>query len=154
MSQIDKILTAIGELSVSGLTQTPVVFPISEATESVKGTPARVVFPLPLGDSEGREISHVSLGRTMVVSWQIADLMLWASAKNGTLHDATPELIAYSKSYINVIQDNKNLSLSQVKIEEITLEWGEFEYPPGGGKKNPNRYHGCLVMLTVKEIVE
>jgi hypothetical protein len=144
------IMDAIGALSIGTSSKTPIVHKASEAVESIKVTPARMIFCLQMGESEGRSITTVSLGRTQTATWQITDLMLYSSAKKGTLLSASTELVEYVDNYISVMQDNQKLGFPLVTVEGLDIEWGEYPFPP----KSKNVYYGVIVTLTVKEIIE
>jgi hypothetical protein len=150
MSQITQIIDAIGNVSVNTLSKTPKVYSLDNASNSVKGTPARVVFPMQTGDNDGDMVA-VTLGGGVVVRWELADLMLFAPIKNGsTLQASLPELVTYVGNYITQFKAQLKLGLKQVTIESIDYEWNQFVFPEG----SKNEYYGVLMMLTVKEIVE
>ena len=149
MSQIKAIIDAISAVSVGTETQTPTVYDVDNAISNLKGTPARIVFVLPMGTNEGRDTRWVT-STTMVTTWDIADLLLYDRVKKGsTIHTATPELVGYVSNYLAAFKSKVGL-LSGVTIENIEAEWDVIEYPPESG----NEYYGCLMTLTVKEIIQ
>ncbi len=152
MSQIKSCVNALAGIAVNTTTKTPVVYGIDNATSSIRGTPARVIFPMQILQSEGQSMERVSFGNngTVVITWLIADLLLFDSVKRGTsIHNALPELIDYTSNYIDAIRPNMSL-VDNVKIEAIDYEWNAYEFPDN----SENIYYGCLMTLTMKEIIE
>jgi len=151
MSQIRAIIQAISDVAVATDSQTPVVYSLENAVDSVKGTPARVVFAFQTGENEGRDQGFITLGNRMSITWYIADLMLYKPSKRGTtLQSAVPELVSYVGNYALAFQNYRKLGLKLVTVEAIQHEWNEYIFP----ENSDNRYYGVLMTLSVKEIIE
>jgi len=150
MSQILQIINAISQIEVNTLSKTPVIFDVDNPQLSIKGTPARVVFPMQLGENDGKNMEYISLGNVVSVSWNIADLMLYKPVgSNSRLQSSLPELVAYVGNYVTAFKIQRKLGLQHVTIENIDYEWNQFEYPEG----SENEYYGVLMMVQVKEVV-
>ncbi len=151
MSIIDA-LRALSELQINTKTKTPVVYSIDNGAFSVRGTPARVVFPLQVSPPTGQTMQRVTLGGrgSAIVTWSVADLLLFDSVKHGTsLQGALPELLQYVVNYIDVIRDNMSIT-QNMKIESINYDWDIFTYP----ETTNNQYYGCLMTLSLKELMQ
>lgn len=55
MGQIETIIANLGAISVATLTQTPTIFTLSNAVDSIMRPPARVILPM-LNTEEGKGI--------------------------------------------------------------------------------------------------
>lgn len=152
MSQLKDAIATLAGINVSTTTKTPVVYSIPNATHSVRGTPARVIFPMQIATPEGQAMQRVSFSNngTIVITWVIADLLLFESVKRGTsIHNALSELIDYTTNYIDAIRPKMSLT-DNAMIETIDYEWNAYEFPEG----TENIYYGCLMTLSIKEIIE
>lgn len=150
MSQIQNIINAVGAIEVSTTSKTPITFDLTNARDSVRTTPARVVFPMQTGDNEGRDMSFVTLGTLVTIEWTLADLMLYSPVKAGTtLQSALPELVTYVGNYIATIKTQHKLGLSHVTVTSVDYEWNQFIFP----ENSKNEYYGVLMMLKIKEII-
>lgn len=152
MSQLKDAIATLAGISVSTTTKTPVVYSIPNATHSVRGTPARVIFPMQIATPEGQAMQRVSFSNngTIVITWVIADLLLFEAVKRGTsIHNALSELIDYTTNYIDAIRPKMSLT-DNAMIETIDYEWNAYEFPEG----TENIYYGCLMTLSIKEIIE
>lgn len=151
MTQIANIIGSIADVEVSSQTKTPVVYELNNAVSNIKGTPARLVFPMQVAQSDGG-VERVSFGSrpTLLLDWAIADLMLYNSVKKGsTIHSSLMELAVYAGNYTVAFQGKMKL-LPGVTIEKIMFEWNEFRFPQG----SDSIYYGCLVTHQIKEILE
>ena len=152
MSQLKDAIATLADITVSTTTKTPVVYSIPNATHSVRGTPARVIFPMQIATPEGQAMQRVSFSNngTIVITWVIADLLLFEAVKRGTsIHNALSELIDYTTNYIDAIRPKMSLT-DNAMIETIDYEWNAYEFPEG----TENIYYGCLMTLSIKEIIE
>ena len=152
MSQLKEAIATLAGVNVSTTTKTPVVYSIPNATHSVRGTPARVIFPMQIATPEGQAMQRVSFSNngTIVITWVIADLLLFEAVKRGTsIHNALSELIDYTTNYIDAIRPKMSLT-DNAMIETIDYEWNAYEFPEG----TENIYYGCLMTLSIKEIIE
>jgi len=152
MSQLKEAIATLAGINVSTTTKTPVVYSIPNATHSVRGTPARVIFPMQIATPEGQAMQRVSFSNngTIVITWVIADLLLFEAVKRGTsIHNALSELIDYTTNYIDAIRPKMSLT-DNAMIETIDYEWNAYEFPEG----TENIYYGCLMTLSIKEIIE
>lgn len=152
MSQLKDAIATLAGINVSTTTKTPVVYSIPNATHSVRGTPARVIFPMQIATPEGQAMQRVSFSNngTIVITWVIADLLLFEAVKRGTsIHNALSELIDYTTNYIDAIRPKMSLT-DNAMIESIDYEWNAYEFPEG----TENIYYGCLMTLSIKEIIE
>jgi len=152
MSQLKEAIATLAGINVSTTTKTPVVYSIPNATHSVRGTPARVIFPMQIATPEGQAMQRVSFSNngTIVITWVIADLLLFEAVKRGTsIHNALSELIDYTTNYIDAIRPKMSLT-DNAMIESIDYEWNAYEFPEG----TENIYYGCLMTLSIKEIIE
>ena len=152
MSQLKDAIATLADITVSTTTKTPVVYSIPNATHSVRGTPARVIFPMQIATPEGQAMQRVSFSNngTIVITWVIADLLLFEAVKRGTsIHNALSELIDYTTNYIDAIRPKMSLT-DNAMIESIDYEWNAYEFPEG----TENVYYGCLMTLSIKEIIE
>lgn len=152
MSQLKDAIATLAGINVSTTTKTPVVYSIPNATHSVRGTPARVIFPMQIATPEGQAMQRVSFSNngTIVITWVIADLLLFEAVKRGTsIHNALSELIDYTTNYIDAIRPKMSLT-DNAMIETIDYEWNAYEFPEG----TENIYYGCLMTLSIKEIIE
>jgi hypothetical protein len=152
MSNIEDALTALTELTINTKTKTPVVYGIKNGVHSVRGTPARVVFPMQVSTPNGQTMQRVTLGGrgSALITWVVADLLLFDSVKQGTtLQSALPELLQYVVNYIDVIRDNMSIT-ENIKIESIDYDWDVFTFP----ENSNNQFYGCLMTLSLKEIMQ
>jgi hypothetical protein len=98
------------------------------------------------GENQDASLSFVSLGKTMSVEWELLDRLYLRVPSHGRgLQDFTADLIAYVKSYVTVIQNNR-APTSQSHVKYVRFEPGIF---PWGN----NQYAGVDVRLTIEEII-
>jgi len=152
LSELKQAIQNLAGITVATTTKTPVIYSLPNATHSVRGTPARIIFPMQIANAEGQAMQRVSFGSngTVVITWVIADLLLFDAVKRGTsIHNALPELIDYTTNYIDAIRPSMSLT-DNALIETIDYEWNAYEFPEG----SENIYYGCLMTLSIKEIIE
>lgn len=150
MSQISDIISAVEALTVVAGSKTPVVFGVDNAVDSVRQTPARVVFPIQSGDNEGQSFEPLTLGGSLIGNWQIADLLLYAPVKKGMLlAQSMPHLLTYQANYLTAVKNNKKLGLNHCTIINTEIETNSYEFPQG----TENEYFGVLCLLTVREVI-
>lgn len=152
MSEIKQCIDALSNITINTLSKTPVVYGIENAVSSIRGTPARLIFPMQVSNPEGQQMQRVSFSAsgTVLINWVIADMLLFDAVKRGTsLHNAMPELIDYTINYIAAIRPQMSLT-DNAMIESIDYEWNVYEFPEG----SENTYYGCLMTLNIKEIIE
>lgn len=152
MSSIREIIDNLASIKINTASESPLVYSINNATHSIRGAPARIIFPMQILESEGQSYQRITLGSSGAISvtWIIADLLLYKSVKRGTtLHNSLSELIDYTVNYTIKIRPQMSLS-NNATIESINYEWNRYNYP----ETSESEYYGCLMTLTVKEIIQ
>lgn len=87
-------------------------------------------------------------GQLKQMTWQIADLLLYAPAGSGTgVGNFEPWLLAYIAAYADMLASDTALSALNVVRVDPTWANGIYEYPP----QSEQFYYGSLVNLTILE---
>ena len=150
MSEILSIYTALGAKIVtttSGVT--PTVYNLAQLPKSAETArlPARLLLPVGNNPGEGRDAAFIAIGTSMVVTWQIADLMLWEASEHGLgLPGFAQELVDYAGEYLDVMRTFKCPSTNST-LEMVTATPGVYEWPSMSGKS----YSGVLCQLEILE---
>jgi hypothetical protein len=95
---------------------------------------------------EDAGLSFVALGKTLGVTWELLDRLYLRVASHGRgLQDYTADLIAYVKSYITVIQNNR-APTSQSHVRAVRFIPQLFE-------RGEVTYAGVDVRLSIDEYI-
>lgn len=150
MSVITNIYAALKAKTVTTTGgATPTVYSLAELPESIVTAhlPCRLLLPLGGNPTEAREGSFIAIGNSVVVTWQVSDLMLWQASEQGIgLREFAPILVDYCGKYIDMLRTFK-CPYQNSNLEGFTVTPGEYEWPRGSGKY----YAGVLAQLVIKE---
>ena len=148
-SQISSIFQALGawEFTIKGDTiRAPFVNQIEDMPSS-PSLPMRVISPA-LNRAEGSLMGMTFGSTSLVVTWEIDDLMLWrpvAQAANFA-KEAVP-LMQYMVAYSEMWVANRQLTTQAFSEEIKNFSAGVFEYPAG----SKVQFYGVLATHVIKE---
>ena len=150
MSVISDVYTALAAKSVTTTSgKTPTVYDLDELLESVNtaNLPCRLLLPLGDNAGEGREGQFINIGSTIVITWQVNDLMLWQASEQGLgLRQFAPQLVDYCGKYIDAMRTFK-CPVANTSLESVYVVPGEYEWPRGSQRY----FAGVLCQLQIKE---
>ena len=153
MSEITSIYAALKAVTITFTSKvTTAVFGLDELKNSITTSDMPCRLLLPVGDDtrgEGREGSFIAIGTTMVVAWQVNELMLYKpTSQDVGLREYAPELVDYCGVYIDAMRTFK-CPTSNSALESVYVIPGIYEWPLGSG----NYYSGVLCQLRIKEVL-
>jgi hypothetical protein len=152
MSVISSVYTALAAVTVTTTSgKTPTVYGLSTLLESINtaNLPCRLLLPLGDNPGEGREGQFINIGTTVVINWQVNDLMLWQASEQGLgLRQFAPELVDYCGKYVDAMRTFK-CPVANTSLEGIYVVPGEYEWPRGSGRY----FAGVLSQLQIKEVL-
>ena len=147
MSQIIEIFAAIAAYSPTYDSDVTVSVRNMEDIQNILNSgdlPVRMlVIP---GENTDADLSFVTLGKTMLVQWEILDRLYLRVPSHGRgLQDCTEDMIKYVKSYVTVIKNNR-APTSQSHVVSVRFQPGIYEWAG-------EQYAGVDVRLLIEEII-
>lgn len=153
MSSILTIYNTVAAMSVSADGKTPTTKDLDDLKDTYTSSdlPTRVLLPVGLADpSQASDGAFIALGDGAGITWQITDLLLWATVASGVgLVSVAAPLLEYSGAYVEALRTIRDAGIGSGYLQGWIVAPGTIEYPANSG----HYYYGCTCVLSIREVL-